>query len=197
MAQQPAPTSRAEAQQQTRRDLIEAAGQVFLEKGFAGASLTDIVERAGYTKGAVYSNFRSKEDLALAILVESSDRETDDLVEHLATLVRERAYWVELAKTNASDVRALLTLELSTTARHNEELRARLVQGRRSMIDSMAGVLAGDGQPTRAHHEAVTLINAMLSGVAMQYALDPDRRLVELFGEFAVQTIIGLGDVDT
>lgn len=60
--------SRAEAVAETRSRLLEAAASEFAEKGYAGASLDAIAERAGRTKGAVYSNFESKAELFLALL---------------------------------------------------------------------------------------------------------------------------------
>ena len=55
--------TRAEAQALTRRRLLDAANDVFCAKGFRGASLMDVADRAGYTIGAVYSNFASKDEL--------------------------------------------------------------------------------------------------------------------------------------
>ncbi len=52
----------------TRRNLLEAAAVVFSREGFHGASLDEVAAAAGFTKGAVYSNFKSKEDLFLALL---------------------------------------------------------------------------------------------------------------------------------
>ena len=60
--------SRAESQARTRRDLIDAATVVFARRGFGGASNAEVAEEAGYTKGAVYSNFSSKDELFLAAL---------------------------------------------------------------------------------------------------------------------------------
>jgi len=60
--------TRRQSQERTRRRLLDVAVEVFMEKGFARASVEEIAERAGYSKGAVYSNFASKEDLALAVL---------------------------------------------------------------------------------------------------------------------------------
>ena len=54
--------------QQTRDYLLQAAAQVFAERGFHGASLDEVAAAAGFTKGAVYSNFKNKEDLFLALL---------------------------------------------------------------------------------------------------------------------------------
>ena len=62
--------TRPEAQALTRRRLMDAAADVFGEKGFRAASLTDVADRAGYTIGAVYSNFASKDKLFHALMRE-------------------------------------------------------------------------------------------------------------------------------
>ncbi|MFJ2739247.1 ScbR family autoregulator-binding transcription factor [Streptomyces sp. NPDC087440] len=63
-----------ERAEQTRRDLLYAAAEVFDEFGYAGASITRILKRAGVTAGALYFHFGSKEDLAKAVM--SSQPET-------------------------------------------------------------------------------------------------------------------------
>jgi len=63
--------------QQTREHLLAAAAQVFAERGFHGASLDEVAAVAGFTKGAVYSNFKNKEDLFLALFKANYDREMD------------------------------------------------------------------------------------------------------------------------
>jgi AcrR family transcriptional regulator len=60
--------SRSESVAQTRARLLEAAETVFAENGFGEATLSQIAERAGYTRGAVYANFASKDELFLAVL---------------------------------------------------------------------------------------------------------------------------------
>ncbi|WP_369411186.1 TetR/AcrR family transcriptional regulator [Leucobacter edaphi] len=69
--------------QQTRARLLDAATLVFAEEGFLGASVESITQRAGFTRGAFYSNFSSKEELFLALL----DREYATR----AASIRERA----------------------------------------------------------------------------------------------------------
>jgi AcrR family transcriptional regulator len=59
--------SREERKAQTREALLAAGDRLFREQGFHSASLDQVAAAAGYTKGAVYSNFASKEDLFLAI----------------------------------------------------------------------------------------------------------------------------------
>jgi AcrR family transcriptional regulator len=64
----PTRLTRAERQAQTRSDLLEAAARVFVERGFEGASIEAICDEAGYTRGAFYSNFKSKADLFAELL---------------------------------------------------------------------------------------------------------------------------------
>src|SRR4051812_40869579 len=65
---------RDERKQQTRAELVAAARAEFLTRGFHPASVEEIAERAGYSKGAVYSNFGSKDELFLAGLDEQYAR---------------------------------------------------------------------------------------------------------------------------
>ncbi|MDQ3789200.1 MAG: TetR/AcrR family transcriptional regulator, partial [Actinomycetota bacterium] len=60
--------SRTESVALTRARLLDAAEEVFAEHGFGRTTLEQIAERAGYTRGAVYANFTSKDDLFLAVL---------------------------------------------------------------------------------------------------------------------------------
>ena len=64
----PTRLSRAESQAQTRARLVETARAMFLREGYASTSLERVAEVAGYSKGAVYSNFQGKDDLCLAVL---------------------------------------------------------------------------------------------------------------------------------
>ena len=59
--------SRTDSRARTRSGLLEAAHRVFVRRGFHAATLDEIADEAGYTKGAVYSNFASKEDLFFAV----------------------------------------------------------------------------------------------------------------------------------
>jgi len=72
-AMKPERLSHARRKEQTRERLYGAARTMFLEKGFAATSVEDIVEAAGYTRGAFYSNFRSKQDLLTELLRRDAD----------------------------------------------------------------------------------------------------------------------------
>src|SRR5262245_44436699 len=62
--------TRAEPRAETGARLLEAAAEVFAERGFHGASVEDISERAGYTRGAFYANFDDKDAVFLALVDE-------------------------------------------------------------------------------------------------------------------------------
>lgn len=60
--------TREQAQARTRSELLESAAVVFARRGFHAASVEEVGAEAGYSKGAVYSNFASKDALFLAVL---------------------------------------------------------------------------------------------------------------------------------
>jgi AcrR family transcriptional regulator len=66
------PLTHAEQNAATRRRLLASARRIFLRQGFHAASLADVAKDAGYTKGAVFSQFENKADLFLSLLEERS-----------------------------------------------------------------------------------------------------------------------------
>lgn len=70
--------SREETRAQTRAHLLDAAKMLFAQHGFKGASVEQIAEAAGYTRGAVYSNFEDKQTLLIALIERCFN---DDLAE--------------------------------------------------------------------------------------------------------------------
>ena len=71
--------SRAEQQERTRDALLRAASKLFCRRGLEGTSIDEISEGAGYTKGAFYANFKSKEELFLVMLDEKFSVELERL----------------------------------------------------------------------------------------------------------------------
>src|SRR3954452_4251682 len=74
--------SRADRRARTRTELIDAAEALFTANGFHATSLDAVADTAGYTKGAVYSNFSSKEDLFFAVY----ERRVERHIEHVGGL---------------------------------------------------------------------------------------------------------------
>src|SRR5881227_4097200 len=76
--------SRREKQQRTRSSLLRAATRIVCKHGLEGASIDQVAEAAGYTKGAFYANFKSKEELFLVMLDERFSSELERLDRALA-----------------------------------------------------------------------------------------------------------------
>jgi AcrR family transcriptional regulator len=71
--------TRADRQARTREELVEAADRLFTTNGFHATSVDAVADAAGYTKGAVYSNFASKEDLFFAVYERRVDRRSAEI----------------------------------------------------------------------------------------------------------------------
>jgi AcrR family transcriptional regulator len=84
--------SRMERREKTREDLLNAAETCFVTRGFHATSVDDVAERAGYTKGAVYSNFASKEDLFFGVYQRRVDHVLTEVVPGLRQAGPERAF---------------------------------------------------------------------------------------------------------
>lgn len=126
-AHQP-PLTRSEQQQRTRTALIDAADAIFARDGYNAATLDDIAAAAGYTKGAIYSNFANKAGLYLAVLDRTLDQAITDgrspyeaFAEDVARGERTADEAQELARGYL-----LASLEFITTAIRDEELAAQL-----------------------------------------------------------------------
>ncbi|HSO54506.1 MAG TPA: TetR/AcrR family transcriptional regulator [Actinomycetes bacterium] len=84
--------SRVERREQTRQGLVTAAEACFVSRGFHASSVDEVAERAGYTKGAVYSNFTSKEDLFFAVYERRVEQALTEVVPGLRQAGAERAF---------------------------------------------------------------------------------------------------------
>lgn len=110
---------------------MTAAGRVFARRGYETASIADIAEEAGYSHGAVYSNFASKQDLFLALYerwvaervaeIDATSAPGLDLREHVRANV---VGWLEYL--TASPAAFLLRLEFTLRAVHDESLQREL-----------------------------------------------------------------------
>jgi AcrR family transcriptional regulator len=117
----------------TRRHLLDAAALVFARNGFHGSTIDEIAKTAGFTKGAVYSNFASKDDLFLALLDDRIDRQFAIVIELLDSIPHEQAEQAprmrDLLQSGAvfsDDDWETLSLEFMLYARRNPEAAAKL-----------------------------------------------------------------------
>jgi AcrR family transcriptional regulator len=136
--------TRADRQAQTRDELIAAADRMFTRTGFHATSVDAVADAAGYTKGAVYSNFESKEDLFFAVYARRVDRRLEEIEATLAT--GDTAYEglerliAELERRHDDGWLAVFFEFWAHVLRH-PELRVRFVEQHRRAMEPTAAAL--------------------------------------------------------
>lgn len=199
----PAPRTRRRVDQRTRsarsegRDgraaLLEAALEVFAERGYRDASLEEIAARAGYSKGAIYFHFSGKEDLLFALLEERVDRPLYAGLELLATGPPEHDMSVEASERFAELLRTqrdllLLEQEYRSLALRNRRLRKRYAERQRRLRSAFGAALAARlehlGTPATSDPEQLAgALLALVSGLTHEKLIDPDSLPDGLLGE--------------
>src|SRR5690625_4847920 len=125
--------TREESQQQTRRQLLNVAAKMFAERGFYESSVDRIAEAAGFSKGAVYSNFGSKEDLFIEVFREHQAKEVQNL-EEIAQSCETMTEFVKLIEANHEQGRieehhrSVLKLEFLLHAMRHEKAQESLAE---------------------------------------------------------------------
>ena len=178
--------SRAESRARTRAALIRAGGEVFVERGFHATSVEAIAERAGYTRGAFYSNFSSKEELFAELLqstVYAAYRAMEE--QQLASegpLPTARESAEQLARIQAHpDGRWMfrLWLELLLQAGRDERMRKLAVEfwrTNRGLLTQLTERRFRDlgREPPLDPHVLASALIAVDIGLAIQHYVDPD-----------------------
>lgn len=170
--------SRAERKETTRELLLDAAIEVFAEKGYHGASLDDVADAAGFTKGAVYSNFTRKADLFRALLDRESERAAAARRQAIETAPLELLPEVagELARQPGSDPELeVLLVEFWLAAARDPSLREPLLRTSGAMSQALSKKLAGSDAATDLDGRELGIIfDALLNGLTMHRVLSPD-----------------------
>src|SRR5919201_3879225 len=138
--------TRGERKDRTKTDLVAAARAVFLRRGFHAASLDEIAEEAGYTKGAVYSNFAGKDELFLAVLDEHFRQRAATYADFVLDQPRiEDAYravarfWRDANEREPEWSR--LILEFLAYASRHEHLRAAAAEVRERGLEAIGAIV--------------------------------------------------------
>jgi AcrR family transcriptional regulator len=192
---------RQERREQTRADLLAAARRAFLRDGLHGASLDAIAEDAGYTKGAFYSNFASKDEAMIAVFDEHF-RERADAYERLIFTTDSvddayRAvarYWHDANEREPEWSR--LVIEFMAHASRHEHLRQAVKEVRQQGLGRIAALIE---QLAKRHGVEFTVpvaevargSGALNRGLAVEQLLDPELS-VEAFEEMHVAYVRGL-----
>lgn len=176
--------SRAQRKEMTRELLLDAAIEVFAEKGYHGASLDDVADAAGFTKGAVYSNFTRKSDLFRALLERESDRYDQALTQTVEAVPLELLPDVAaelLAAPESDQETQTLLVEFWMAAVRDPGLRESLLRTT-DLVGAAFDAKLEDAraQPGFSGRELAVLFDALVTGLLMNRALDPDGDQPEL-----------------
>jgi AcrR family transcriptional regulator len=175
---------------EVRDRILEAASKVFAAEGFAGATIDAIGQAAGFTKGAVYSNFGSKDELFLALL----DREFELRGDQIATALESGGDTAAAAHALSRSVLDsvhdhadyyVLFVEYWLRAMRDPELRERLIARRRAAAAQQAENFAGSAAATsgRPLADLAQLVVTMNLGIAMEEVLRPGTIDPDLLGQ--------------
>lgn len=194
---QPKRETRAEKQARTRAELLVTAAKVFARHGYKGASVEEIAEEAGYSHGAVYSNFDGKEDLFLAVLEDYMAERAQELAQTQSALaedapieVRARALadqWMErFAKDRES---FLLHMEFVAHAGRDPELAERFGTRSAALREAIATYIAHyqelEGIKSDLSPEDLALVlRALGIGLAIEALVSPDAVREDAYGDF-------------
>ena len=189
---------------ETRRRVLDAAFEVFSERGIAASSLDAVAAAAGLTKGAVYSSFDSKDDLVLALMEEHAAARIDAALAGFTENVNTDHAFADMAAALVEGMRVdaawhRLLAEYFAMTSHDETLREGLRQRRREVRDAITRVVIRLSEelsfelPLPPADMAVVLL-ALSNGLAVESDIDPAGVAADLFGR--VITLIA-GDAVT
>jgi AcrR family transcriptional regulator len=196
------PPTRKERQQQTRSGLLAAAAKVFGRRGLQQGSIDEVASEAGYTKGAFYANFSSKEELFLAMLDEHFGRRVDEVEralgssEDLESQAREAGRDF-LRAVDADEEWKRLFFEFAAYASRNEAFRDELVTRYRALRSRLAELIARSGEaagvePPISPDRFALMTFAMANGVALEALLEPEAVDEDLLGQMFEIFVAGL-----
>ncbi len=182
--------TREESRAQTRERLLDAGRDLFIKVGIDAASLEEVAETAGYSRGAFYSNFASKDELVCAVL----GREIDRAHQHLKAIFEEdlprmerlavvRSYYVEMA----SDIsECMFWTAVRLYALRNPGVLPTIAGMLRSHYAEVTGYVRrmyeelGTEPPAPPEVVAFSLI-AQAEGLAISRMVDPDTITMKQF----------------
>ncbi len=182
-----------------RRRLLDAALEVFAQRGFDTATLDEVATAAGLSKGAIYSNFTSKDDLFFAMMTDQVSIRVESVRTALATgepddTPLDLHHIGRLLTTAFAEQREwrLVFLDFWSRALRDDEVRVRFVAHRRAIRDAIADgvqhILDGDLPPGEfTIDDVVTVALALSNGLAIEQYIDPASVSDDLLGRALAQ----------
>jgi AcrR family transcriptional regulator len=164
--------------------LLATADEIFLSRGYTATSVDQIADEAGYTTGAVYSNFGGKADLFLAVLEARTHAELAALRSGIAAATTDEQRLALLTATITQDptgwrARVAATLEFVSYARRHPDLHARMRAAQRLADEATAEVLSALcralGVEPAGSADAITRdVTALINGLAIRSLYDDE-----------------------
>jgi AcrR family transcriptional regulator len=197
-------TRAARAERRDAREaLLEAAAEIFAKRGFRDASVDEIADRAGYSKGALYWHFASKDDLFFALLEERVDRPIHEMIELLESAPPEQDMGPEASRRFVALLRSerellLLEQEYWSQAVRDPGLGARYAERQMRLRSALGKALLTRvkhlGEPADAARaeDMATAIMSLAAGLARERLIDPDAVPDELLGDALVLLYAGI-----
>jgi AcrR family transcriptional regulator len=179
--------TRKEKQAKTRSSLLRSAAKMICRKGITEASVEDVATDAGYTKGAFYANFKSKEEMFLVMLDERYAEELERLEAHLpgegtpAEEVRESADdFLRFIRSDPEWPR--LYFEFVVYAARNPDFREELATRNRAMRERIAQVIENWRRnwgpnivdPPFPFEDVAQMLFCMADGFLVAQLIDPE-----------------------
>jgi AcrR family transcriptional regulator len=167
--------SRGESRRLTRERLLDAAADAFAVRGYHGASLEEIAEAAGFSRGAVYSNFTGKEDLFLALLDRRLEGQAEAWWAMLGADEPDHTFERELERNRGWH---LAEAEFLLHVARDERVREALAERYRRTRDDLAAFLerryAERGEaPPLPIGQLARLVSALGTGLAVEIYANP------------------------
>ena len=197
----PVRLTRAENQARTRAALLDAAAQTCARKGYAAASVDEIAAAAGYSVGAVYSNFSGKEQLFSELMNERASGRIDQVVQALADnaeqgpLTALGRVLVEIADNDIAfeAIQAEFWLHAVRNPDAMKILQDRSARTLASLREILADALERNNIDDSVSVEGfAVVVLALFQGLIRQRRIDPDRVPDELFGQALAWQLAGM-----
>jgi len=186
--------SRKERQAETRLRLLDAAEQVFLRRGLQGSSVEEITAEAGFSRGAFYSNFKSKDELFVELLQDRVYRQYAEMAEQAQEqpgTPRDRLRWGaerlrDVQKREEGSWLFRLWLECLTQAARDEDFRklaATFWSGNRGLLAEQTKEVYEElgSKPPLPPEQIATAMIALDVGLAVQHLVDPEEAPLDLY----------------
>lgn len=167
----------------TKRKLLKAARQIFARDGFEATRIDDIARSAGYTRGAFYAHFQTKEDLFFALLEQQADRRLEKVRLALESQTDDQGRIRAMRESyiaNLNDKQwPILLMEFKLYALRHPKLRAKLADAHRRIatrmkLEKLASVLPSIFQMNLDRKEQIRIgLEATMCGLVLQQAYDP------------------------